>query len=90
MDKIILEDNFRNYLLSSYPFDAEILDHLMDDLSDYFSRDIPSYIGSRHQQMQKEGLKNTEIYKRIQSEIKGMRFPAGRLSLRQIRRIIYG
>ncbi|RDG34386.1 hypothetical protein [Oceanispirochaeta sp. M1] len=90
MAKIKIDENFRNHLLSSYPLEEEVLNHLLDDLGDYFSDDLPSFISRRHQQMQKEGLKNTEIYKRIQSDLTERRFSAKPLSIRQIRRIIYG
>ncbi|MDC7234498.1 MAG: hypothetical protein PQJ58_14795 [Spirochaetales bacterium] len=90
MAKIRIEENFRNHLLSSYPLEEEVLDHLLDDLGEYFSDDLPDFISRRHQQLQREGLKNTEIYKRIQKEIEERRFTAGSLSIRQIRRSIYG
>lgn len=61
---------------------AEVLDAL--------DVDIDTYIGERHAELQREGLANPEIYERIASELSGMRFKAGALSARQIRRRIYG
>ncbi len=90
MAKIKVDENFRSYLLSSYPLDEDVLDHILEDLGGYFSRDIPSFICFRHQQLQKEGFRNSEIFKKIQNEMAEQRFAAAPLSLRQIRRIIYG
>lgn len=90
MAKITLDEQFKSYLLSSYPIDESYLNHLIEDLGDYFSTDVKDFIGLRHQQLQKEGLKNNEIYLQIHDELKKRRFVAPELSLRQIRRIIYG
>ncbi len=90
MAKIILDDQFKNYLLSTYPIDESLLSHLVEDLGEYFSTDVKKFIGLRHQKLQKEGLKNDKIYSQIHEELKERRFAAPELSIRQIRRIIYG
>jgi hypothetical protein len=90
MAKINLDDQFRNHLLSSYPVSAELLDHLLEDLGDYFSLKVHDFIGMRHRELQKEGFSNSEIYSLIQDEVKHRRFASSELSIRQIRRIIYG
>jgi hypothetical protein len=61
---------------------AEVLDAL--------DSDIDSYIAERHAELRREGLANAEIYERIARELPAMRFKAGALSARQIRRRIYG
>ena len=90
MAKITIDDQFKNHLLSSYPINEDLLDHLLEDLGEYFLTGVKEYIGIRHQQLQKEGLDNAEIYKKIQIELKRRRFAPPELSIRQIRRIIYG
>jgi len=90
MSKIDLDENFRNHLLNSYPVSEDLLDHILEDLGDYFALDVKEYIGIRHQQLQKEGRQNNDIYELIQKELDERRFAAPRLSIRQIRRIIYG
>lgn len=90
MAKITLDEQFKNHLLSSYPIDESLLNHLIEDLGDYFSKDAKDFISLRHQQLHKEGLRNNEIYTRIHRELKERRFAAPELSIRQIRRIIYG
>ena len=90
MSKIVLDDSFRNHLLSSYPVEADHLDHLLEDLGEYFSLEPKEYICRRHGELQREGLRNEEIYKRIRSELETRLFASPSLSIRQIRRIIYG
>jgi len=90
MSKIDLDVNFRNHLLNSYPVSEDLLDHILEDLGDYFAMDVKEFIGVRHQQLQKEGLLNSDIYNRIREELGTKRFAAPVLSVRQIRRIIYG
>ncbi|MBN1232591.1 MAG: hypothetical protein JXA60_04475 [Candidatus Coatesbacteria bacterium] len=50
---------------------------------------LEEYITKRHNELSKD-LKNDQIYVIIQNEIKNLRFKSKPLSLRQIRRIIYG
>jgi len=90
MQKIYLDENFRNHLLNSYPITEELLNHILDDIGEYFSAEVKEYIGIRHQQLQKEGLQNRDIYTLIRKELKERRFASPDLTLRQIRRIIYG
>ena len=90
MAKITLDDQFKNYLLSAYPVDESLLNHLVEDLGDYFSKDTKEFICLRHQELHNEGLRNSEIYIQIQKELKERRFAAPEMSVRQIRRAIYG
>ncbi len=90
MSKIILDDAFRNHLLSSYPVKPDHLDHLLEDLGEYFSLEPKEFICRRHNELQKDGLRNKEIYNRIQNELETRLFSTPSLSIRQIRRIIYG
>lgn len=90
MAKITLDEQFKNYLLSAYPVDESLLDHLVEDLSEYFSGNVQEFIQKRHKQLHSEGNKNNEIYLQIQSELTERRFASPEMSLRQIRRAIYG
>lgn len=90
MSKIVLDDAFRNHLLSSYPVEPDHLDHLLEDLGEYFSPEPKDYICRRHVELQREGIRNEEIYTRIQGEIGTRLFSSSSFSIRQIRRIIYG
>lgn len=90
MAKIELDEAFRQYLLSSYPVDESLLDRLLDDLGEYMLKDAGEYIIQRHKILQKQGLRNEEIYRIIRKELKSRPFAGPDMSLRQIRRAIYG
>ncbi|MBB6481898.1 hypothetical protein [Spirochaeta isovalerica] len=90
MAKMELEESFRQYLLSSYPIDESLLSHLLDDLGEYFLKAPQEFIVQRHRQLQKRGLRNEEIYRKIQRELQSRPFAGPQMSLRQIRRVIYG
>ena len=90
MTKLILDQQFKNYLLSAYPIDESLLNHLVEDLGEYFSKDVKEFISQKHQQLHLEGLKNEQIYKMIQKELKERRFTGPDMTVRQIRRVIYG
>lgn len=90
MSDIKLNQEFLQHLLSSYPLDESELLRLLDDLSGAFDYTVESYIQEKHLSLQREGKKNAVIYEILQKEIKAMRFQGPELSIRQIRRIIYG
>ena len=90
MAKITLDEQFKNYLLSAYPVDESLLNRLVEDLGEHFSGNVQEFIQKRHKQLHSEGLKNNEIYQQIQNELSERRFAAPEMSLRQIRRVIYG
>jgi hypothetical protein len=90
MGDILLDDNFEQYLLSSYSLDEKELHRLLDDLTGASDYSVEMYIQRRHTSLQKEGKKNVAIYDILQKEIRARRFPGPDLSVRQIRRAIYG
>lgn len=80
----------REHLLRNYSLTEKELNLLLGDLADYWGRTREEFIRSRHLTLQRAGHKNETIYARIQQELKERRFASDDLSLRQIRRIIYG
>lgn len=90
MSDIRLEEKFEKYLLSSYSLDETDLYRLLDDLTGAIDYSVESYIQRRHLSLQKEGQKNAVIYDILQKEIRTRRFFGPELSVRQIRRVIYG
>ena len=82
--------NLSQHLLDTFDLDREELNRLLDDILNFFDSTIEEYIQIRHLDLKALGLKNEEIYRTLQQEIERTRFKAPTLSLRQIRRIIYG
>lgn len=63
---------------------------VLDEVFMYFSEPMPDFVARRHRELQAVGFSNDTIYRRIIEELDGRRFPAPTLSLRQVRRLIYG
>lgn len=69
------------------PTDAR---HLVDEVLDLFHQTVDDFIVGRHAELQQEGFRGDAVYRRIQEELKEWRFAAPTLTVRQIRRRIYG
>jgi len=82
---------------------APLLDHLVAtgltrgdaqrtvaEVLDYFSETTESFVRRRHRELQRRGLANSESLSRIAAELPHRRVAPPALSLRQIRRVIYG
>ncbi|NKB78163.1 MAG: hypothetical protein GKR96_14305 [Gammaproteobacteria bacterium] len=63
---------------------------LLDEVLAYFNEPIELFVQRRHQQLQDSGYKNVDIFSIIEQELISSRFPAPSLSIRQLRRLIYG
>ncbi|MGI9327848.1 MAG: hypothetical protein ACR2PZ_21700 [Pseudomonadales bacterium] len=57
----------------------------------YYDEPLEAFVVRRHQELQQDGqLKNQAIYQQIVAEAYERRFAIAALSLRQVRRMIYG
>ncbi|PID62054.1 MAG: hypothetical protein CSB44_04765 [Gammaproteobacteria bacterium] len=64
--------------------------HLIDEVLAFVNEPVADYIRRRHLELQREGLANEAIYRVLEDEIRRRPFASKALSVRQIRRIIYG
>lgn len=60
------------------------------DVLAYFSEPAEEFVRRRHVELRARGLTNDEIFPRIAAELRARRVAAPELSLRQLRRIVYG
>ncbi|MDF5752225.1 hypothetical protein P3X83_06365 [Spongiactinospora sp. TRM90649] len=60
------------------------------DVLTFFSEPVEEYVRRRHVELKAQGLTNEEIFPRIATELPMRRVAAPALSLRQLRRIVYG
>ena len=60
------------------------------DVVEFFTEPVEDFVVRRHAQLQNRSLSNPAIFEQISRELSTRRFPAARLSTRQIRRVIYG
>ena len=60
------------------------------DVLAYFDETAEAYVRRRHAALRSTGLVNEEIFRRIAEELAHRRVAAPDLSMRQLRRIVYG
>lgn len=63
---------------------------MIADVLGYFDESAEAYVRRRHGELQSRGLTNDQIFKRISVELPARRVAPPELSLRQLRRIVYG
>jgi hypothetical protein len=63
---------------------------VVDDVLSYFAEPADAYVRRRHAELRGRGLANDEIFQRIAAELPARRVLPPELSLRQLRRIVYG
>jgi len=77
-------------LVASYGLDSTLAERIVEDILVTFSATPEEWVRSRHIRLQRQGLKNDEIYRLIVAELPSRRFSSPPLTERQIRRLIYG
>ncbi|GLZ14060.1 hypothetical protein Acsp04_42950 [Actinomadura sp. NBRC 104425] len=60
------------------------------DVLAYFGEPVEEFVRRRHGELRARGLTNDQIFERIAAELPSRRVAPPELSLRQLRRIIYG
>jgi hypothetical protein len=66
------------------------LGRLVDEVTAYFSESLEEFVTRRHAELQRDDVRNQDIFERIERELRARRFASAPLSVRQIRRIVYG
>jgi hypothetical protein len=69
---------------------ANVAARVVDDVLAYFDETVEDFVRRRHRQLQRRGYTNDRIFEQIAAELPARRFPSGGLSLRQLRRLVYG
>jgi hypothetical protein len=64
--------------------------HLVEEVLAYLDDSVEQFVRRRHRELQREGLRNPQIYQQVAQEAAQLRFRAEALSTRQIRRLVYG
>jgi hypothetical protein len=78
------------HLTRTSPLDPGEAARVVADVLSYFSESIEEFVRRRHGELKSRGLTNEEIFPRIAAELPFRRVAAPELSLRQLRRIVYG
>ena len=77
-------------VVASTGLPAPVAARVVADVLDFFTESAADYVRRRHRELQRRGLTNDAIFARIAEELPGVRVPAGELSARQLRRLVYG
>lgn len=79
-----------SYLTHTCPLSAGEAAKVIADVLGYFSEPAEGYVRRRHRELKGHGLTNDLTFAQIAAELPQRRFAAPELSLRQLRRIVYG
>jgi hypothetical protein len=63
---------------------------IVEDVLAWCSEDTEAFVRRRHRELRGQGVANPEAFERIARELPARRVAAPVLSIRQIRRVIYG
>nr|WP_203729668.1 hypothetical protein [Streptomyces sp. SID12501] len=63
---------------------------VIQDVLAYFDETTEDYVRRRHRELQGQGLVNATIFDRIEADLKYRAVAPPELTLRQLRRIVYG
>jgi hypothetical protein len=78
------------YLAGSGPLSYAEAARVVDDVLGYFSETPGEFVRRRHRELQAGGLANDRVFRQIAAELQHRRYAPPELSLRQLRRIVYG
>ncbi|WP_107473941.1 hypothetical protein [Streptomyces sp. TP-A0874] len=83
-------DDLVDHLVRSTPLRRGEAARVVLDVLAYFDETTEEFVRRRHQELRSGGLKNPEIFERITAELPHRAVNPPPLSLRQLRRIVYG
>ncbi|MFJ3665353.1 hypothetical protein ACIPSE_02740 [Streptomyces sp. NPDC090106] len=85
-----MHDDLVDHLTRTTPLQRGEALRVIQDVLAYFDETTEEYVRRRHRELQAQGLVNAEIFERIEAELKYRAVAPAELTLRQLRRIVYG
>ena len=83
-------EHLRTHLLQVTDLDPAGADKVIAEVLACLSETVDTFVQRRHAELQREGLRNDQIFTRLHEEVAQRRFAAPPLTDRQLRRLIYG
>ncbi|MBB5935106.1 hypothetical protein [Streptomyces zagrosensis] len=83
-------DDLVDHLVRSSPLNRGEASRVVLDVLAYFDETTEEFVRRRHRELQSAGLTNADIFERIATELPHRAVAPPALSLRQLRRIVYG
>jgi hypothetical protein len=85
-----VHDELVDHLTRSTPLNRGEALRVIQDVLAYFDETTEDYVRRRHRELQAQGLVNAQIFERIEADLKYRAVAPPELTLRQLRRIVYG
>ncbi|MGW7527095.1 hypothetical protein [Streptomyces sp. NPDC054783] len=85
-----MHDELLDHLMRSTPLSRGEALRVVQEVLAYFDESTEDFVRRRHRELQAQGLVNTEIFERIGADLKYRAVAPPELTLRQLRRIVYG
>jgi len=85
-----VHDDLIDHLVRSTPLRRGEAARIVQDVLAYFAETTEEFVRRRHRELQSRGLANADIFARITAELPHRAVAPPDLSLRQLRRIVYG
>ncbi|MEU6080687.1 hypothetical protein [Streptomyces sp. NPDC047108] len=90
LDRPTSHEDLVDHLVRSTPLQRGEAARVVLDVLAYFDETTEEFVRRRHRELQSGGLSNTDIFERITHELPRRAVAPRELSLRQLRRIVYG
>ncbi|MBW8487174.1 hypothetical protein [Actinomadura parmotrematis] len=78
------------HLIRTTPLTPGEAARVVADVLAYFGETTEEFVRRRHAELQARGLTNDQIFTRVAAELRQRRVAPAELSLRQLRRVVYG
>ncbi|MGW3911569.1 hypothetical protein ACWEBX_08555 [Streptomyces sp. NPDC005070] len=85
-----MHDELVDHLTRSTPLNRGEALRVVQDVLAYFDETAQEFVRRRHRELQAQGLVNESIFERIEADLKYRAVAPPELTLRQLRRIVYG
>lgn len=85
-----MHDELVDHLTRSTPLQRGEALRVIQDVLAFFDETTEDYVRRRHRELQADGLVNAEIFERIAADLQYRAVAPPQLSVRQLRRIVYG
>lgn len=79
-----------DHLTRSTPLSRGEALRVIQDVLAFFDETTQDYVRRRHRELQAQGLQNAAIFERIDADLKYRAVAPPELTLRQLRRMVYG
>ncbi|MBZ4015202.1 MULTISPECIES: hypothetical protein [Streptomyces] len=90
LDRRPSHEDLVEHLVRSTPLQRGEAVRVIQDVLAYFDETAETFVRRRHRELQAQGLRNDAIFERIAHELPHRAVAPPELSIRQLRRLVYG